>query len=614
MRSLTEVLADVRVAKDQHDQEQLQKVAAELRTFDDPEAHAMEANVQGIVSLMNAQPELAMKHFRDSLDRFKALNDVSGIAMATGDIAQGYILIGELAEALVWMFRALDLNEQRGSRMGVALVSGNIGIVYLETGNYPEAAEWFDRSLLVSHEIDDQIGVAINHNSLGTVYQWMGDDERSLRHYRKALEMYEELDNLNGIATAEGNIGNVIGSAGEHEEAIAWYRKAIDKFEQLGNRIEVAKFWSNTGAELVALGRIDETREILRRLEDMDLDDPKRQLSITGMKATLAERDGDLDTAQSLYRSVVENARTLSFPIDEAEAQLSLRDLAQQRNDLKGYIEHNDAYAELIEKMRGTEASVKLTILEKEREIAKERAEHDRERALLYGALPESVATRMLRGEDVTGDHYDQASILFLDIVNFTSLSDRIPPGHVVHLLEQIFSALDDVSEKYGVIKIKTIGDSYMAVAGVPEPLDDHVQRSAQCALEMLRTMNDLEITMPPELGDTSWIQDVGEIAVRIGIHNGPVTAGVIGKQRLQYDVWGDTVNMASRMESTGEPGRIQVSSAFAEQLLLQVAVADKNGSGTANSNSQQQPKLTERGVVDIKGKGSMTTYWLEGA
>ena len=103
---------------------------------------------------------------------------------------------------------------------------------------------------------------------------------------------------------------------------------------------------------------------------------------------------------------------------------------------------------------------------------------------------------------------------------------------------------------------------------------------------------------------------DESPIQFRIGVHSGPVVAGVIGKERLQYDVWGDTVNTASRMESTGEPGRIQVSSAFAEQLRLLLAVAESDG--TANSNSRQQPKLTERGELSVKGKGKMTTYWLE--
>jgi class 3 adenylate cyclase len=204
--------------------------------------------------------------------------------------------------------------------------------------------------------------------------------------------------------------------------------------------------------------------------------------------------------------------------------------------------------------------------------------------------------------------------VLFLDIVGFTRISDRIPPGHVVHLLEQIFTTLDAVCERHGVMKIKTIGDSYMAVAFSntedQTPKNGHVVSAAQCAVEMLAALNTLEVTMPPDLGDTSWTNTIDDINVRIGLHCGPVTAGVIGTQRLQYDVWGDTVNVASRMESHGEPGRIHVSEAFASALLSegggQRAEGKRNGSVTSESLT-----IFNRGQISIKGKGEMTTYWL---
>jgi class 3 adenylate cyclase len=302
---------------------------------------------------------------------------------------------------------------------------------------------------------------------------------------------------------------------------------------------------------------------------------------------------GNLEASTTLLLSAVELARQYRLRASEADYHKALCHLAQKRNDFAAYIEHNNEYTRITEEIRGREATQKLAMMEAERRIEAERRQREKERALLYGALPKSVADRMIRGEKITGDHYDSASVIFLDIVGFTSISDKIPPGHVVHLLSQIFSNLDELCKGHCVTKIKTIGDSYMAVAGVPEAHDDHALRAAQCALDMLAALNTLEITMPPELGDTSWVKNVGEIQVRIGIHCGPVTAGVIGTERLQYDVWGDTVNVASRMESTSETGRIQVSEAFANAL----------GSG-----------VILRGEIAIKGKGLMKTYWLESA
>jgi class 3 adenylate cyclase len=139
----------------------------------------------------------------------------------------------------------------------------------------------------------------------------------------------------------------------------------------------------------------------------------------------------------------------------------------------------------------------------------------------------------------------------------------------------------------------------------------DSVMNAATCALDMISSLDALEITMPPSLGDTSWTKGVGDIKVRIGMHCGPVTAGVIGTARMQYDVWGDTVNVASRMESSGEPGRIHVSEAFANALVPGLRRGDDGGS-PPSPDLPVSLSLMSRGTLDIKGKGSMTTYWLE--
>ena len=162
---------------------------------------------------------------------------------------------------------------------------------------------------------------------------------------------------------------------------------------------------------------------------------------------------------------------------------------------------------------------------------------------------------------------------------------------------------------RHGLTKIKTIGDSYMAVAGAPEPLEDHCPRAAEAALEMLSKLADHDLKSDPVLGNEEWIDEVGTIQVRIGLHAGPVVAGIVGDQRLQYDVWGDTVNVASRMESTGESGRVQVSEAFAEAMKQTHPTPLSEGEGQGESSLT----LIERGEIEVKGKGSMKTYWLEG-
>lgn len=200
---------------------------------------------------------------------------------------------------------------------------------------------------------------------------------------------------------------------------------------------------------------------------------------------------------------------------------------------------------------------------------------------LLESIFPISIANRLKKSSDAIADRCDFASILFADIQGFTAISGKLPPDKLVHDLDIIFSKLDDLCSQYGCEKIKTIGDSYMAVSGVPIPSDDHAVQIVRLALAMRELSHDLT------LGDQP-------ITFRIGIHSGPVVAGVIGKSRFAYDLWGDSVNTASRMESVAPPGAIQISSDTAS--LVRDAFV-----------------LESRGKITIKGKGEVATWLVTG-
>ena len=207
--------------------------------------------------------------------------------------------------------------------------------------------------------------------------------------------------------------------------------------------------------------------------------------------------------------------------------------------------------------------------------------EKARSESLLLNILPLSIVNRMRNGEMVIADSVAEATILFCDLVGFTTLSAELTAGRIIDFLSKIFSAFDNLAAEHGVEKIKTIGDAYMVAAGIPEAQSDHADRIAALAPRMLEAV--------------SVIAEAAELKVqaRIGIHTGPITAGVIGTHKFVYDVWGDTVvNTASRMESHSLPGRIQISAA------TRAALGDRF-------------KLEQRGMTEIKGKGMMETYFL---
>jgi adenylate cyclase len=212
--------------------------------------------------------------------------------------------------------------------------------------------------------------------------------------------------------------------------------------------------------------------------------------------------------------------------------------------------------------------------------LEEERREADR---LLLHVLPPPIADRVKRGERIIADRIPSATVMFADLVGFTVLASRVSPGELVALLSDVFSAFDVLVDRHGLYKVKTVGDAYMVAGGVPLPHVDHAGSVARLAVLMRDVL--AGVSTPDQM----------PLQLRVGIHTGPLVAGVLGTVRMSYDVWGDTVNVASRMCSLASPGMIHLSDTTAQQL----------GSGFS---------VKLRGPMEVKGKGSMVTHILESA
>jgi adenylate cyclase len=208
--------------------------------------------------------------------------------------------------------------------------------------------------------------------------------------------------------------------------------------------------------------------------------------------------------------------------------------------------------------------------------------EHERAKSerLLLNVLPQPIAARLRDADDTIADAFDEVTVLFADIVDFTKMSEGAAPAEIVHLLNELFTRFDELAEHHGLEKIKTIGDAYMVAGGIPLARPDHAEAVAEMALDMVAAVGERT--------------DGRALQIRIGIDTGPVVAGVIGRRKFIYDLWGDTVNTASRMESHGLPGSIQITERTHRRL-------------------SDRYECAERGTVSIKGKGEMPTWLLVG-
>jgi adenylate cyclase len=621
----------------------LEHCATELEEIGSTRALAVAFNARGVAERIHGNYALSLQHYQRALDLYRELRIPKGIASTIGNMGNIYLAIGDPAQAIDHFQRALALHRENGDRAkaavaiesigivyseasqyplalqyyhqalaehteldnrnNMATAYGNIGLVYSDTGDYPAALEQLHKALSLHEEVNDLIGAARAMHNIGNVYQVAGNSALAMEHYQASLAVNEKLGHRKGIASAIGSIGDVHMSSGKTELALEHYRRAADLCSILSDNRGLAWNYGRIMTVLLDTGVLVEAESTLAALDGIPVEDPRADIFREVSRARLQELQGNLDEAADTLRSVMPTAVEYALAPEQAEIHQRMRELALKRNELAAYVEHNKEYTRITVEINGKDTATKLAMQAKQREIDAREREHEKQLAVLHSTLPKEVAERVARGE-VVNDHFESVTVIFLDIVGFTEISSSMSSQEVIELLDDVFTQCDAICAEYGVTKIKTIGDSYMAVAF------DSVVDAALAAVEMMK----IESRIKDQESNPTMLQ------YRIGVHCGPVTAGVIGKERMQYDVWGDTVNVASRMESSGEPGKVHVSEAFANNLKINQESSIKNPISESDSVSHSVPLVTrhsslvtvDRGSIDIKGKGPMKTYWLE--
>ncbi|MGB5970744.1 MAG: adenylate/guanylate cyclase domain-containing protein [Spirulinaceae cyanobacterium] len=350
----------------------------------------------------------------------------------------------------------------------------------------------------------------------------------------------------------------------ELQEAMVKKRRSND-----GNRYDMVWYAPYQEQEYIVIIRYD-TSFIQRNLSAFTLRIAALVLLISGFV--------------TLVTMIVLGDRVIAPVVQLRNDLVTLGEIVSQENSQQNFsslsCQRNDELGEVISAFKQMYERISQEIAERKKTEAVLRIEQEKSEALLLNILPKPIAEQLKEGKTNIADGFADATILFADLVGFTELSTTISPRKLVELLNVIFSEFDTLCDRHGLEKIKTIGDAYMVVGGLPMPRSDHVEAVADLALEMQTTIKHLA----SQLGQ--------ELRIRIGIHTGAVVAGVIGKNKFIYDLWGDAVNIASRMESQGLPDCIQVTATIYESL-------------------QEQYLLKKRGFIKVKGKGEMLTYWL---
>ncbi len=504
-----------------------------------------------------------------------------------------FSLQGNYEEAIESYRKALDVLEPMNDVMSIARITNNMGVAYHTKADYPNAVYWYRRSLDAREALNDKVGIARVAGNIGIVYSSLGDINRARSYYERSLEISRELNDAEGVARGNAIVGNMHVRLGDLTKAEPFLHEAITMSKNLGMERE----WLTAASSLAAI--FQQSKEYEKALEVVQEAEPvairlglRREALLLNIARSysLYHIHGSTEHLEQL-RSLLAEAQEMSLANEEMEIHELLFRLFKHRADYESALRHHELWIDLRDRIAGETRQRQLIHMEAEQKLSEERRKTEEHQRLLHNMVPKEIAARLLVGESRIADEYECVSVLFTDIVDFTVRASRLKVEDLITMLNDLFSKFDTITRNNGVTKIKTIGDAYMAVAGAPIPMDacESAKRSALCALQMSKLSN--------------------RIPIRVGLHAGPVVAGVIGTERMVWDVWGDTVNVASRMENTSQAGRVQVSEDFA-RLLSNGAAPAFDGTDIVINAGPFRMKM--RGTIDVKGKGEMKTFWLE--
>ncbi len=448
------------------------------------------------------------------------------------------------------------LAEPRGKEgLGASLY--NAGEFYMDQGQFDKALVLFEDAGEIFKEIGSQIGQTFVQGTQGIIYAKTGDFERGEANVRQAIEELEETQNYAAIADFQTSLAQVYRDMGEYDRAHSWASRAVDHALRLGLKEQISH-------SSLVLAELDSVRGDFREAYG---------------HLNLHMQYKDSMDVQTLGMSRLEREKFENMAL-QVRNELELLSLQQKRERAALWAIGVTALLLIF---------IAVGIFGRYRYVSKTNKiisdERDRSEKLLLNILPKETAQELKANGRVRAKRYDGVTVLFTDFKNFTSRAEVMDPERLVESIDYYFSHFDSIMEKFGLEKIKTVGDAYMCAGGLPDPMEDHASRVVEAALEML------EFVEATKDNDS---EDLVRFEVRIGINSGSVVAGVVGTKKFAYDIWGDTVNIASRMEGASEPGKINVAQ---ETYNL------------VNENFHCE----YRGSIAVKNRGELNMYFVTG-
>jgi adenylate cyclase len=525
----------------------------------------------------------------------------------TGTVDQA---MGERNQALSSYYSALRIQEGLGDTVGMAELYNNIGSIHHYEHEYAKAAWYYHRSLDLRQRKGGPRDLAKLYNNLGSLYEEQGKVDSALMRLRQALTIWQQQGDSGWAAVTYSNMAECHLRVNGLDSARFFLERSLAIRRKRQKRLVTAHILSRLGHVEMLAGRskvgLPYCQEALAIAEELQLSMEERnacdclyrihealghpEMALDFFKRSVAIRDSLFSTEQARAITRIE----MGHLFDQQQLADSLR-------TAKDRMKVELAYMDGINRVRNTRnlfifwsalvvvAAIglwsRLRYVRRSQRLLKQ--ERDRNEELLHNILPRSVADELLANGRAEAREHEHATILFTDFHDFTAFSEKVSATELVATIDTCFSAFDDILERHGVEKIKTVGDAYVAAGGVPDPSRCGPECVVRAALAMQAFMD--------KHRREQLARGLPILTMRVGIHTGPVVAGVVGRRKFAYDIWGDTVNTAARLESSGEVGKVNIS-----------------GSTYALVRHLADLRFIQRGLVHAKGKGLMEMYYVE--
>lgn len=560
----------------------------------------------GNAHAMSGKPADAVYNWEKALELFTAIGDKVGQANILSNEGAVYFNQSDYDKALEYYLRALNLAEETADTFRMATVLQNIGAIYSnKPSTQKKALEYYLRAYPLCVAAGDKSTLGNVQVNIGEIWLTRGNDSLALSYFERSLDAFRSAGSTY-ISYALNDIGKVYAKRGDYANAVRYHQQAFDMGSKANSNLYMAQALTGLADTWLTQGdwpkAIENYRKALVHAKQIGAVTYEAKDATAGLALAYA-RSGDYANAfryqtdlaslkDSLYNIDVDKKlsnQLVNFEIQKKQTQIDLltKDKALQDLDLKRQkFARNALMAGLILVFLIAFILYRdyRTKLRTNRLLDSQKAEIER---LLLNILPAEVAKELQASGEAEPRYYEYVSVLFTDFKNFSVLAEALTPQEVVSELNTYFNAFDEIIGKYQLEKIKTIGDSYMCAGGIPTTDDSHLNRMIQASLEIQEFIRDRNWKRV-ETGLQPW-------ELRIGINVGPVVAGVVGSKKYAYDIWGSTVNIASRMESSGAPGKVNISAAVYDRI-------------------KEYYHCAYRGKVFAKNIGEIDMYFVDGA